>query len=213
MLTEYFNMSLNDWGSIWAIIAGTLALVLIVWQVGKFTSNKYNIGKIYACYLKPQWKYPGTEFSGAPINEEYPCDLNVSNDGYYTLFIQIHSPKLDIMLDRIYIGFVGPDENKPKTEIANNPFIVEKLEDDHSRDWWGDIHKDVNLTYPRPLYRDDCLMKIIKVHTFGQWTGKILVAIYVREMGEIKRHLSFIVSNNIDDVPYLNNLGVQKGSS
>ncbi len=199
-------ISLTDWGSIWAIIAGVVALGLVIWQVVKAIEKNRNIQRIYVCYLKPKDKYPDATFVGAPEQEQFPRKLTVTTDSIYTLFIQIH-PLIDIIVDPVLVSFLGTDMNKPRIEGRDNPFIREKLEDGASRDWWGDIHKPAG-GYPRPVYSGDCLMDTNKIHTFGQWKGEILVQIPIREIGKIKRTLGFTVSTSIndDEIPYLRNL-------
>lgn len=200
-------ITLTHWGSIWAIIAGIVALLLLFWGIVRWLLKKGSVRKIYACYLKPKRQYPnGLTFNDAPDKEEYPHKLTV-NTGKYTLFIQIYSP-IDIVVDPIRISFIGNEANKPRLVGKNNPFIRERLDNGYVRDWWGDMQPP-GKTYPYSFYHQDCFMEANQIETFGKWQGKMLIEIPIREIGKIERYLDFVVSlnPNDDDVPYLKNFG------
>ena len=166
-------MTLTDLGSIWAIIGGAIAFLIVVWQTINAIQKNRNIRKITIRYLVPRRQYPNSKIlNGAPEDEQYPCKLIVSI-GVYKLFIQMISP-IDLMLDHLHVSFEGADNNKPRIEDRDYSFIQERLKGGDVRDWWGEIHSPAS-DFPRPFYHQDCLQGSYKIRTYGQWEGKVHV--------------------------------------
>lgn len=180
------------------IVAATFLILIvgILWNRWRQLQKRH----IDCNFLIPQSKYPYKTFDGAPVKEGFPRKLTVGI-GTYTLILQIGS-KMDILIDPINVIFVGKDDNKPRIDIWDNPFVIQKFEDGSYRDWWGDMHQSADQ-YPRQLYHGLTLQHGIRITTSGEWNGKVHIHVPIREIGIIKKQLDFIVSKTDDDIPFL----------
>ena len=198
-------MTLTDWGSWAAIIAGALAVIYALYAVTKYILHKVAFRHpIKATYLIPQAEYPCRQFIGAPQKEFTPKNI-VVGIGQYQLMHEL-SVRANVTTGVLVLSFEGPIQNKPTIEKPDNPFIVETFENmgkNYLKDWWGIISPYSLDVGPSYWFKDNPRVTGYRVTTTGEWKGKACLEIPIQGEKPFVEKLDFAVSETEDQIPFL----------
>jgi hypothetical protein len=200
--------TLTDWGSIWSIVAGVIALFIFIYGICNWYSNKTRIShSIQIFYLIPKSHYESKDYPNAPNEEQLKSKLSIGI-GKYQLLIKHHHK---IALTKVFplnISFEGDEVYKPKRfPLTNHPFVVgQRINakgEEVGVDWHGNsLPAEYNGQY---LPCADGMLPI-DIETYGYWKGKLIIGFNVKESAKpITVKLPLLVSKyeNKDEVPFL----------
>jgi hypothetical protein len=185
-------LSLTDAGSIAAIVAGALAVLALVYGVGRWLYRRFRTWRpLRVCFLIPQSHYKRIErFPGAPELEQEETDLAVGV-GTYPVLLKVR-PRMDVHVHRVRVEFREGDEDAHPIDLGEaTPFFVEELGEvagkRQVRDWWGSVHT-APLGVPRDIAKGVPLVVGRRITTRRRWSGKLSVYVELRTLdGAISR--------------------------
>jgi hypothetical protein len=198
-------VTLTDWGSWAAIVAGVLAIVASIYAGLRFVCHKIVFrNPCTVLYLIPQAAYPCKQFKGAPAQELTTHKMVIGIGQYVVMNEFIFKSNLEI--DLLVLSFEGPSQNKPFVDAPENPFIIDYAEISgvkYRKDWWGNMYPYSTDVTTRYCYKNIPLLTGHKVTTSGIWKGKACLTIPIHSERAYIVKLDFEVSEKEDLIPFL----------
>jgi len=198
-------VTLTDWGSWAAIVAGGLAIIAAIYAGLRYIRHKVIFWSPYTVrYLIPQAEYPCAQFNGAPAHQLKPKKM-VTGIGEYRVMNEL-TFRSNLEIDLLVLSFEGPSQNKPLVEAPDNPFIIEYPEFSgfkYRKDWWGNMYPYSNDITSRYCYKGIPVVTGHRITTNGNWKGKLCITIPVHGEKPYAMKLDFEVSEKEDQIPFL----------